>query len=131
MALDPPKRNALMPFSLSPPQVSVLEPFRPCQQPSLLGLQPFQERELTQEEAVEHAWAAIAKHPDDLIALDRFGNVLLKSEHGERTACGWHIDHFPIPKAQRGKLVPGNVQALHWRTNCTLGGLLGADLQSL
>lgn len=63
--------------------------------------------------------------------IDQRGNVIRWSEYGQRTQFGWHIDHFPIPKALGGTDHPSNLRALHWRDNCSHGGSLGSRLREM
>ena len=70
------------------------------------------------------AWAAIARHPRDEVAFDRFGNELHWSEYGMQTEHGWHVDRYPTAGMHGGRYTRGNMQARHWRTNVTLGAIL-------
>ena len=106
---------------------TVMQPFhQPPAAPALLGFPPF-EPELSANDAKHVAWFAIARHPLDSVAYDRFGNELHWSEHGNQDSpYGWHVDHHPRAKMLGGRLIRGNVEALHWRANTTIGGVLGS-----
>lgn len=118
-ALAPPAADNAM-GSLEIYRMTPFEPRFPSPL-GLLGLFPFQP-ELSDEAAKFAAWSAIAAHPLDEIAFDRYGNELHWSEHGKQDSrYGWHVDHYPTAKRDGGRLVAGNVQALHWRFNVTLG----------
>jgi hypothetical protein len=66
-------------------------------------------------------------HPADA-RLDELGKVIYHSHYGRcDSEYGWEIDHRS-PSALGGSNKLSNLRALHWRTNRTMGGLLGAFL---
>jgi hypothetical protein len=113
-------------FGVIPNRLADDAPLRPALADVLL--RDF-EPELSREEAIEVAWAATARHPDDVIAIDPFGVAIYKADHGKRTPTGWEVDHFPTPQCIGGKTLHGNIRAVHWEKNRATGGLLGALLQ--
>ncbi|AVQ04196.1 HNH endonuclease [Caulobacter segnis] len=60
---------------------------------------------------------------------DDFGNILAFDQFGKRSEYGWEIDHIH-PVALGGSDAPGNLRALHWRSNRSLGGLLGNEMKA-
>jgi 5-methylcytosine-specific restriction endonuclease McrA len=60
--------------------------------------------------------------------IDRFGYLIRRSDHGKQTEYGWEVDHV-VALALGGADTLDNVEALHWRKNRQLGGLLGNALR--
>lgn len=62
--------------------------------------------------------------------MDDFGNIIRWEDYGDHTSqYGWEIDHTQ-PSALGGTDHHSNLRALHYKTNRSLGGLLGDALNS-
>ena len=73
------------------------------------------------------AWSAcnpLQNFEPSIYRVDAYGNVIRWSDYGTQGDYGWEIDHA-IPSALGGSDSIFNLRALHWRTNRSLGGLLG------
>jgi hypothetical protein len=58
------------------------------------------------------------------------GHVIRWSDYGNRSSdYGWELDHI-LASALGGADHSNNIRALHWRSNATHGGLLGAVLNN-
>lgn len=55
---------------------------------------------------------------------DAYGSTIRRADYGKQTEYGWEVDHAH-PTALGGPDALHNVRALHWRSNRSLGGLLG------
>lgn len=59
---------------------------------------------------------------------DQHGKIIEYSEYGNRSSTrGWEIDHIN-PVSLGGSDHISNLRALHWETNCAMGGILGSLL---
>lgn len=63
--------------------------------------------------------------------VDDFGSILCKTAYGDRgDPCGWEIDHIVSPQIG-GTDALSNLRPLHFRTNASLGGILGGFLSKV
>jgi hypothetical protein len=72
------------------------------------------------------AWSATSPDPYAPTCTDVRGNALSWVLYATQALHGWQVDHYPIAQCNGGRHVVGNLRALHWRVNASLGGLLGA-----
>ncbi|UKK83834.1 HNH endonuclease [Sphingopyxis sp. BSN-002] len=64
------------------------------------------------------------------LKVDDFGNVIRWENYGQTDSeYGWEVDHIQ-PSALGGQNHFGNLRALHWRANRSLGGFLGNALNN-
>jgi|APSaa5957512535_1039671.scaffolds.fasta_scaffold68823_2 hypothetical protein len=76
--------------------------------------------------AWQRARTVLGRDPN-LVRMDDFGSYIVWSEYGNRQSeYGWEVDHIR-PTALGGPDILGNLRALNWRNNASLGGLLSGS----
>ena len=79
--------------------------------------------ELEKTTAWQKARKVIGYDPNQ-VRMDDFGHYIVWGDYGNRESdYGWEVDHIR-PTVLGGLDTLGNIRALNWRNNASLGGLL-------